>query len=161
MSCGIITINIFQYNWFEFYNLIYMILICDLNLNKITDDEILFIANSCSFIEKQKNKFIEIIKNIKNNIITTATFNVFNWNSLSSDNDIELSTIIWKLCINKIKNVYNKSELGQQNLNILFKNLSFKAGQNYNINSDCYLLKIIILNKFKTKIENDYRCVIL
>ena len=88
MSCGIITINIFQYNWFEFYNLIYMILICDLNLNKITDDEILFIANSCSFIEKQKNKFIEIIKNIKNNIITTATFNLFNWNSLYSDNYI-------------------------------------------------------------------------
>jgi hypothetical protein len=153
MSCGTIKINNFQYNWFEFYNLIYIILICDLNLNKITDDDIHSIINTSNFTEKQKNNFIEIMKNIKNNIITASTFNVFNWELRSSDNDIELCNIIWQLCINKIKDIYNETEKGQQNLNILFKNLTLQALQLYGIDSGCYYFRINMLNDFKKKIN--------
>jgi hypothetical protein len=161
MSCGTIKINNFQYNWFEFYNLIYIILICDLDLNKINDDDIHSIIKTSNFTEKQKNKFIEIMKNIKNNIITASTFNVFNWELRTSDNDIELCNIIWQLCINKIKDIYNETEKGKQNLNILFKNLTLQALQLYGIDSGCYYFRINMLKEFKKKIENDYLCVVL
>ena len=161
MSCGTIKINNFQYNWFEFYNLIYIILICDLNLNKINDDDIHSIIKTSNFTEKQKNKFIEIMKNIKNNIITASTFNVFNWELRTYDNDIELCNIIWQLYINKIKDVYNETEKGKQNLNILFKNLTLQTLQLYGIDSGCYYFRINMLKEFKKKIENDYLCVVL